>query len=328
MLTSRAETGAAGAAGGRSWGIAAAMLPFPGVDPSSGARVQDADPQVWAAHLQAVAAVGFTEVDLTDSWLKPGNLSAARLADLGVALKDSGLRPSAISAIRCSVIDPTDAAENLAYSHRTIDAAAELAVPMVSLGLHRPLTPQQQEAFWFWTVPGAKDDRTNRDAWQRAVTRLRELAGHGAEVGVALSLEMYEDTFLGTADSAVSLLTDINHSNCGLNPDLGNLVRLQRPVEAWEQLVEKTLPHATYWHVKNYTRAEDPVTGMVLTSPTSMELGVINYRWAVEFALSVGYRGDFCVEHYGGDSLGVSAMNRDYLRRLLPRDAPVSDGPR
>lgn len=281
-----------------SWGIAAAMLPFPAVD-VSGIRVQDADPQVWLRDLRSVAAAGFTEVDLTDSWLKPGDLDSARLADLGVVLKDAGLRPSAISAIRCSVIDPHDAVQNLAYSHRTIDAAAALGVPMVSVGLHRPLTPAQQEAFWFWTVPGARDDPQDRDAWAHAVTRLRELAVHGGEVGVAVSLEMYEDTFLGTADSAVALLADIDHPQCGLNPDLGNLVRLQRPVEAWEQMVEKTVPHATYWHVKNYTRAEDPATGTVLTSPTSMELGIINYRWAVQFALSVGYRGDFCVEHYG-----------------------------
>jgi hypothetical protein len=45
---------------------------------------------------------------------------------------------------------------------------------------------------------------------------------------------------------------------------------------------------------------------------------VINYRKAVRYALSVGFRGAFVTEHYGGDGLQVSSMNREYLRSILP----------
>jgi hypothetical protein len=75
--------------------------------------------------------------------------------------------------------------------------------------------------------------------------------------------------------------------------------------------------------VKNYYRAEDAGTGAVMTIPSPMEFGVINYREAVAFAIESGYRGAFCVEHYGGDGLSASATNRDYLRRILPTEVPA-----
>jgi sugar phosphate isomerase/epimerase len=299
-----------------TWPIAAALLQFPHRLPD-GRTTHEQTAEEWGRTLREVADAGFSEVDLTDSWVRPGDLDGNRLAELKGALAAAGLVAPAISAIRCSVIDPVDGDANLAYSHRTIDAAADLGVPVVSFGLHRPLTPEQQRVLWFWTVPGPKDPEGDRETWQKAVTRLRELADHAASVNVALTLEMYEDTYLGTADSAVALLTDIARDNVGLNPDLGNLLRMQRPIESWESMVEKTLPHANYWHVKNYYRSEDPAGGTVLTTPAPLESGFMNYRKAVRFALENGYTGAFCVEHYGGDGLSVSAANRDYLRRVL-----------
>ncbi|MCQ4214655.1 sugar phosphate isomerase/epimerase family protein [Streptomyces longispororuber] len=307
MLTHTAET----------WPIAAALLQFPNTGPD-GVSTQDQTADQWAQSLQEVVDAGFTEVDLTDGWLRPGDLAPARLEELRATIAKVGLTAPAISAIRRSVIDPVDGDDNLAYSHRTIDAAAALGVPLVSFGLHRPLTPEQQAVLWFWTVPGPQDPAGDKEMWHKAVTRLRELADHAASVGVELSLEMYEDTYLGTADSAVALLTDIERDNVGLNPDLGNLIRMQRPIESWESMVTKTLPHANYWHVKSYYRVEDPASGTVLTSPAPMESGFVSYRQAVKIALAHGFNGAFCVEHYGGDGLSVSAANREYLRRILP----------
>ena len=39
-------------------------------------------------------------------------------------------------------------------------------------------------------------------------------------------------------------------------------------------------------------------------------------------AIDSGFRGAFCTEHYGGDGLSVSATNREYLRRILPKCEP------
>ncbi|PYF98455.1 Sugar phosphate isomerase/epimerase [Georgenia satyanarayanai] len=291
-----------------SWPVVAAMLPFP--------ESHDSPAPVWRGQLAEVAAEGFSGVDLTDSWLRVGDLDSARLAELSGVLDDAALRPEAVSAIRRSVIDPETGAENLAYSHRTIDAAAELGCSVVSVGLHRPLTAAQRAALWFWTVDGPRDDDT-AETWELAVGRLRELGEHAASVGLALSLEMYEDTLLGSSHSAVRLLEDIDHPAVGLNPDLGNLYRLHREVEPFLEAAARCLPVSNYWHVKSYFRSTDPLTGGTHTVPAPMYAGSMNYRAAFRTAVEVGFTGPVCVEHYGGDGLAVMAENHRYVRRLL-----------
>nr|WP_274637030.1 sugar phosphate isomerase/epimerase family protein [Microbacterium bovistercoris] len=299
------------------WPIAAAMLPMGDAHPVAGSP-----PPVdrWLADLTEVADAGFADLDLTDSWIRSGDLDAANLARLRECLGEAGLTPASLSAIRRSVIDERHGTEHLAYGHRTIDAAAALDIPVVSVGLHRALTDRQRAQLWFWTVQGHRDPFGDEDAWALAVARLRELGRHAADVGLVLSLELYEHTFLGSAESAVRLVEEIGLDAVGLNPDIGNLIRLHEPVEHWRAIAEATMPFANFWHVKNYTRDEDAAAGLVSTVPTSLELGLIDYREVVKIAVRHGFQGVICVEHYGGDGLSVSATNRDYLRsRVLPR---------
>ncbi|CCQ45978.1 xylose isomerase-like TIM barrel family protein [Pseudarthrobacter siccitolerans] len=302
-----------------NWPITAALLQFPATD-AAGVHVNDADASAWAAVLAEVKEAGFANADLTDSWVRPGDLGKTRLAEFKQAAEEVGIGIPVISAIRRSVIEEGSWEANLAYSHRTIDAAAELGCEVVSFGLHQAITAEQQKQLWFWTVEGYKDPAGDKEAWNNAVTRLRELGRHAAEVGVLLSLEMYEDTYLGTADSSVRLVQDIGLPNVGLNPDLGNLIRLHRPIEDWREMVAKTLPYSNYWHMKNYIRDEDLARDTYVTMPAPMESGLINYREAFKVALSVGFQGILCTEHYGGDGLSVTASNQDYLRRhVLPK---------
>lgn len=298
------------------WPIAAAALPFAGRT-ADGRTIAQAGPDEWSRTLTEIADAGFDRVDLTDSWLRVADLDESGLRDLSDVAVEAGVVPTSISAIRCSVIDHDRGDENLAYSHRTLDAAAALGIETVSFGLHQALTPQQQEQLWFWTVPGHRDDPAD---WSLAVSRLQELGRHAAGLGILVSLEMYEDTFLGTGDSAVRLVEDIGMENVGLNPDIGNLVRLHRPIEPWWELVEKTLPYANFWHVKNYARDEDAARGAYFAVPAPMQYGLIDYRRAFQYAIEQGFQGVICVENYGGDGLSVCADNRDYLRRhVLPK---------
>lgn len=299
------------------WPIAAAMLQFPGVTPD-GRPVTDLAPEGWRELLQPIVDAGFDSLEVPSAWVRLGDLGPQRLREFSAVMVDAELRIPGISVVRESIIHPQDGARNLGFSHRTIDAAAALSVPIVCLGLHGALLPAQRDALWFWTVPGEQKP-VDPAVRELAVARYRELAVHAASVGVEISLELYEDSYLGAAVEAVRFLDDIDHPGAGLNPDLGNLIRRQGEVEAWEYLAYLTLPRANYWHVKNYSRAEDPGRGVVLTAPTSLELGIINYRRAVRFAIAAGFSGAFVVEHYGGDGLSVGATNRDYLRRILPR---------
>ena len=108
--------------------------------------------------------LGFTEVDPTDTWVRVADLSPERLADFQSVLKDAGLTIPAISTSRRSVMDPEHGEEYLEYSHRLLDAAAELGVPMVSFGFFQAFTPAQQKALWFWLEDGWHDDESPRGA--------------------------------------------------------------------------------------------------------------------------------------------------------------------
>jgi len=232
--------------------------------------------------------------------------------------KSLGFTIPAISTSRRSVIDARHGDEYLAYGHKVIDTAKEVGASCVSFGLFEPLTDAQKQALWFWTVDGAKNP-DDPAIWNKAVERIRELGRHAEELGIELSLEMYEDTYLGTADSAVRFVEEVSLENVGINADLGNLIRLHRPVEHWQKMMEKVAPYAKFWHVKNYTRTEDPASGIIVTHPAPLESGIINYRAAIRMALDHGFASPLLCEHYGGDGLSVAATNRDYLRRILPR---------
>jgi sugar phosphate isomerase/epimerase len=301
-----------------TWPIAAAMIQYPNVL-ADGSSVQDQSVEQWAETLADVVDAGFTELDPTDSWIRLADLPAARRDDFVKLTRDLGLSMPAISTSRRSVIDQEHGDEYLAYGHRVIDTAAAIGAGSVSFGFFGPLTDAQKKALWFWTVDGVKNPE-DPAVWRQAVQRIRELGRHAEELGIELALEMYEDTYIGSADSAVRFVTDVGLPNVGINADLGNLVRLHRPVEHWQPMMAKVAPFAKYWHVKNYYRTEDETSGLVVTHPAPLEFGVINYRAAIRMALAHGFDSPFLCEHYGGDGLSVSAANRDYLRRILPRD--------
>ncbi len=300
-----------------NWPIAAAMINFPGVLPD-GTRVFDQTAAEWAETLEDVVDAGFTELDPTDSWLRIADLSEERLQEFMDVVHSKGLTIPAISTSRNNLICPENGEANLAYAHRVIDTAAKIGATSVCFGFFGPLSDAQKQALWFWTVPNPPVSE-DPEEWKLAVARTQELGDHAAKLGIEVALEMYEDSFLGTADSSVKFVQDVNRPNVGICADIGNLVRLHRPVEHWATMIDKIAPYAKYWHVKNYIRTEDAVTGAIMTAPAALEFGIINYRAAIRKAMEYGFNSPFLCEHYGGDGLSVAGTNRRYLRRILPR---------
>ena len=309
-----------------TWPIGAALLNFTGVT-AEGQDRTTAGPAAWKQTLREVRYAGFDHVDLTDSWVRAADLDSGGRRDLLNTARSYDLAFSDLAVTRKSVITPDEdqAQRNIAYTKRTIDAAADLEAPMVCLGLHDPFTEAQKDATWFWLAQGAEDVDTPENR-EKAATRFRELGEYAATRGVSISLEMYEGTFLGTADSSVQLVTAVDLPNVGLCPDIGNIVRLHREVEDWREMLTKMLPHTNYWQLKNYFRDYDPATGSYASAPAPLALGFINYRDAIGMAVESGFDGPMCVEHYGGDGLSVTAINRDYIREILKAKLPEAPG--
>jgi sugar phosphate isomerase/epimerase len=276
--------------------------------------LREAGANAWADELGELREAGFDAVDLVDSWLAPGYLSAAELRELAAALGDTGLRLAGISVVRRSVIDPRDGAANLDYTLRSLDAAAALGAPVVSIGFHRPLTPEQRAAS-FWLVDPPQDDRADA-TWALAAERVGRVVARAEELGIGVALELHEGTLLDSAAGALRVIELVGSTSLGVNPDLGNLVRVPEPLAAgWEETLRAVLPHTTYWHVKNYARVERP--GLVVTLPSELEAGHIDYRRALGLALDAGYAGPVCIEHYEGDALGAIARGRAYVEQVV-----------
>lgn len=296
------------------WPVAACLHGFPAA--VDGVSMHDADPAVWDDVFAQISDIGFTVAELADSHIRPAELTPSRRDELLAIAASHGVRLPSLHASRRSVVMPGHEEENLAYAHRSIDATAEWGMEVFSTGLHQPLNEAQRSALWFWTARGPRDP-DERAVWDAAVARIRELGRHAAELGLLLSLELYEDTYLGTADGAVRFVEAVDLPNVGLNPDVGNLIRLHRPVEDWRDVYAKTLPYANYWHAKNYVRDEAADRSWAVSMPSTLEGGVINYRQVLRDAVGLGYRGIIVTEQYGGDSLGVCATNREYIRSVL-----------
>ena len=298
-----------------TWPIAANMLSFGAVSPD-GTPNLEAPASSWAGQLRQVVDEGFDFVDPTDAWLSIGELSDARFAEFMSVVNDSGLKIPSMSTTRRSIIDPKRGEDYLRIGHILIDRAPQMGASIVNFGLMQDLLPAQQKALWFWLEDGYHDP-DDPEVRNLAVSRIRELAEHAASVGIEISLEMYEDTYIGTADEAVRFLKDVDHPACGLNPDLGNLVRLHREIEDIPTMHAKVLPYMNFWHIKNYMRDVDPASGVVTSFPVPLYMGIINYRVQIRAALALGFHGPFVVEHYGSDSLGVASVNREYIKGVL-----------
>jgi sugar phosphate isomerase/epimerase len=276
--------------------------------------LREAGANVWAEELAELREAGFDAVDLVDSWLAPGDLSAAEIRELAAVLGDSGLQLAGISVVRRSVIDPCDGAANLDYTLRALDAAAALGAPLVSIGFHRPLTPEQRAAS-FWLVDPPQDDRSDA-TWALAAERVARVVARAEELGIGVALELHEGTLLDSAAGALRVIDMVGAPSLGVNPDLGNLVRVPAPLaESWEETLRAALPRTTYWHVKNYARVERP--GLVVTIPSELDAGAIDYRRALGLALDAGYSGPVCIEHYEGDALGAIARGRAYVEQVV-----------
>lgn len=280
----------------------------------SGQPIGEAGPEAWAHQLRQVRRQGFDDIDPTDDWVPFWEFDDARLRCFTDEVAKAELRFASLSMGRRSVVDAASGEQNLAIAHRFIELAAQWEVSVVNIGFMQGLTEEQRRAQWFWLAQGHVDDPELRGL---AIERVRELAEHAQQEGIRLSLELYEDTYCGTPEGAISFLTDVDHPAVGLNPDVGNLIRLHRPMPSYQEMYANLLPHANFWHIKNYFRDEDPGTGAYTSAPAPLELGVINYRSVIEQALSVGYDGIFMAEHYGGDWLGIQAANMRYIRDVL-----------
>ncbi|KQV15290.1 hypothetical protein ASC97_31305 [Rhizobium sp. Root1203] len=293
--------------------FAAAMLQFPS-SYSNCADIAAATPDQWYRMLKPIAVEGFKALEIANSWLNLGRLDGGRRNDLAGVLADLDLTAVGCVVANRSVADVVNRQSHLDYTKAVITSAAYLDIPFVCVGLHGMKPSQPGGPFWFWNQKHAVPDPQQ---WNATASALRQLCVFAQDLGVSLSLELFPNTFAGSTDDALRLFADVDRSNFGLNPDLGNFVRLQSDIIDWELMALRLLSVTNYWHVKNYAYLEHPQSGLNLTLPAGLDAGVINYRKLLTYALHSGYSGPVVIEHYGGDGLAASGNGLRYLNRVV-----------
>ncbi len=294
-------------------GSALALAPQ---QPGADRAVREGGPQLWRRQLRRLQRAGFTALDVPDGWLPLVEMTSAERADLASVMDELGLVGRGLNVTRCSVVDPVFGEANTQRLLAAVDVVAELGWGLLGVGFHPRLRPDQGWPLVFWESPATPDD-LGEETRVLAAERLRRVAARAAEVGVQVSVEMYEETLAATGADAVRLVHDVGAPNLGINPDLGNLHRTARPErEHWLDTVRAVAPHMDYWHLKDCVRAH-VAGGPPAVVPTPLGQGQVDYRLAITEAVAGGYRGALVVEHYGGDAVWVQELGRRYLERLL-----------
>lgn len=293
--------------------IGGSTLPLARIRDQESRRLAGVD--VWREDLLRIKACGFDAVDLVDSWLRVDLLDSGELDLLRSVFDATGVCLLGVSVVRASVIEPERGSSNLKRTLAAVDAAARLGSPLISIGFHRELSgPQQREHFWVAPHPEDSDSDENLAL---ACTRVVAICNRAAEHSMLVSLELHESTLLDRSDRVLHLLDRAAAPNLGVNLDIGNLVRVPHdPAEPWRQTVDRLAPHVNYWHLKNYLRVEHE-SGLAMSTPCSIDMGEIDYRYALSVLLDNGYRGPLCLEHYGGDAFAAMQRGAGYLNRLL-----------
>jgi hypothetical protein len=129
------------------WPIATCLHGIPSID-KNGTPFHDAKPEVWEDALSQVRDVGFSLAELADSHIRPADLEPSRRDEFLAIAAANGVRIPSIHVQRQSIIWPGREEQNLAYAHRSIDAAAEWGMEVFSTGLHQPFSDAQRRALW------------------------------------------------------------------------------------------------------------------------------------------------------------------------------------
>jgi len=227
-------------------------------------------------------------------------------------LDDSGVAVPAFNALRKSLHLPDLADADERRLDRCLQvceifrpAVIDLSVcaPLAACSEHRPPPPS-----------GATPETL------RAVAaRLRRFARACASLGAAVAIELHDEGIHDTAERCLTLLALIDAPNVGVNPDLGNWLRMpgRAPRETWRDQLAALAARTIYWEVKNYRRVELPASPGGLCWPVDLAAGDIDYREAAVLLWEAGFRGWVCHEGGSGDRVVADVNYLAYMRWIL-----------
>ncbi len=162
--------------------------------------------------------------------------------------------------------------------------------------------------------------------FEQTADRLRHFGTLGADLGVAISVEVHQGSIADNSAATLHLLDLVGLPNVGANPDLGNIYwHYEEPEETAEAAIIALAPRSTYWHCKNLRRIHIPELRRAIFQRVPLPDGDLDYRFAGAAMADAGYRGYLAVEGAReGDQLSADGRSAAYARELLAGIFPQS----
>jgi sugar phosphate isomerase/epimerase len=231
---------------------------------------------------------------------------------LRAVLDDVGLPVGAFNALRKSLFLPEHADRDEARLNHCVEIAAILGAEILDVSLNVPL-PTQNDAQSRATRPVFRGEVAPDSLYEEGARRLKPVARACAQAGLRLAIELHDDGLQDTADGCLKLLRLVDEPNVGLNPDLGNWLRVPyEHLDTWRDQLQKMASRTIYWEVKNYLTAYIASDRRFVSWHTFLDEGMIDFREAATLLWRAGFRG--WVVQEGG--IGVADSIRSQLRYL------------
>jgi sugar phosphate isomerase/epimerase len=224
-------------------------------------------------------------------------------------IEEAGLRLHSVLAWRRMICRPPWAEEKWQDLLCIASVAESLSIPIIDIMVAPPL-PQGDR-------PLLRSIDATQSDYEISAAKLKEYAQRLANFGVAISLEIHEDTIHDCAPAALRLLQMIDEPNVGVNPDTldnGWIFPEESLPDAIEQ-AQMVAPYVNHWHVKQYIRTLGP-DGQWQREAAHADEGTQPIGEMARIFFAAGFKGAIIQECGRGG--GNEAMRRfiDYMRSL------------
>ncbi len=264
---------------------------------------------------------GFDGIEVGDWWFDFYQASADDMIRLKEEMESHGLELAGLNCLRKCVSHPVVAERNRRDLRHAVEVACAARPTVVSISLS--LAPEasgtpDDRVRGLDVSPGGSAQATEAE-FVEAATFLAELARIGAADGVHVAVELHHCSLADNSRSLLRLLDLADHPNLSANPDLGNLYWAYAvPEEPWHAAVERLVGRVRVWHVKNVQRVHVPEVGRAFFTHAALDVGDIDYRWALARFVAAGFDGYISIEGAGpGDVLAFAARGKEYLDDLI-----------
>ncbi len=160
-----------------------------------------------------------------------------------------------------------------------------------------PSDPNAKGTFRGENVSQGASRTASAEDYERTAKVISDVAPVAADLGVAISIEIHQNSIADNSESALRLLDLIDQPNVGVNPDLGNIYwTYDVPEESCEDAILALAPRSNYWHCKNLFRVNIPELEFSAFLQAPLCDGEIDYRFALSAMLAAGYDGYLAIE--------------------------------